>query len=221
VPADLHIALQRWYASDDGLVETPVDGYRADVLRDGVIYEIQTKSFTAIRDKLRKLAKKHAVVLVHPIAQTKFIAKLDPDTGEQLSVRRSPKRGRPAGVFNELLYLRKVMQAENVTLEIVMTVERELRCDDGEGSWRRGGVSIVGHELLAIVGRHRFAEPADLLALLPEDLPERFTTGDLRHLLGLPPRVAGKMAWGLHKLGVIRRSGKLGRFLAYRLKKPK
>ncbi len=141
MPADLHIALQHWYAGDDGLVETQVDGYRADVLRDGIIYEIQTRSFTAIRDKLRKLAKKRSVVLVHPIAQTKFIAKLDPDTGEELSVRRSPKRGRPADVFNELLYLRKVIKADNIRLEIVMTVERELRCDDGEGSWRRKGVS--------------------------------------------------------------------------------
>ena len=218
MPTDLHVALQRWYAGDDGLIEADVDGYRADVLRDGVIYEIQTGSFTAIRDKLRKLAKKHAVVLVHPVPQVKFIVKLDPVTGEKLSVRRSPKRGRPAHIFNELLYLRKVIKAENITLEIVMTVERELRCDDGEGSWRRRGVSIVGRELLAIVGRMRFEEPADLLALLPEDLPERFTTGDLRELLGLPPRVAGKMAWGLRKLGLIRKVGKQGNAIVYRRK---
>ena len=218
MPTDLHLALQQWYAGEDGAVEVDVDGYLADAVRGGVIYEIQTGSFTAIRDKLRRLARDHRVVLVYPVPQVKLIVKLDPETGEELSVRRSPKRGKPADVFDELLYIRNAMRKEKLALEVLMTVERELRCADGQGSWRRGGVSIVGHELLAIVERHRFDEPADLLGLLPEDLPERFTTADLSAVLGLTKRVAGKTAWGLRKLGVIRKVGKRGNAFVYRRK---
>jgi len=221
VPNDLHIALQQYYAGDDGLTEAEVDGYRADALRDGVVYEIQTGSFTAIRDKLRKLARKHPVVLVYPVPETKFIARLDPETGEQLSCRRSPKRGRPADVFDELLYTRNALRSENLSLEVVMTVERELRCDDGLGSWWRKGVSIRGRELLAIVGRHRFDTPADLLKLLPEDLPERFTVADLAAGMGLYKRVAGRVAWTLRKLGAIRKVSKRGHAYVYRRVAPR
>lgn len=216
MPTDLHVALQHWYAGDTGEIEVEVDGYLADAVRDDVIYEIQTGSFTAIRDKLRRLARRHRVVLVYPIPRYRFIVKLDPETGEETSVRRSPKRGTPADVFDELLYIRNALRSKNLSLEVLMTVERELRCADGLGSWRRSGVSIVGRELLAIVGRHRFHEPADLLRLLPEELPERFTTADLRAVLGLTPRVAGKTAWGLRKLGVIRKVGKQGNAFVYR-----
>jgi len=38
----LHLALQQHYAGDDGQLEAVVDGYRVDVLRRGVVYEIQT-----------------------------------------------------------------------------------------------------------------------------------------------------------------------------------
>lgn len=219
MPTESHVALQRWYAGDDGLIEAEVDGYRADVLRDGVIYEIQTRSFASIRAKLRKLTKKHRVVLIHPIPETKFLATVAPETGEELSVRRSPKRGKFADVFDEVLYIRTALRSENLALEVLLTVERELRCDDGEGSWRRKGVSIVGRELLAIVGRMRFEEPADLLTLLPPQLPDRFTTGDLRETMGLSKRLGSKTAWGLRKFGLIKKVGKRGNSFVYRRKK--
>ena len=39
MPTELHLALQRHYAGKSGVVEAPLDGYKADVLRDGVVYE--------------------------------------------------------------------------------------------------------------------------------------------------------------------------------------
>jgi len=90
VPTELHLALQRHYAGEDGLVEAELGGYKVDVLRDGVIYEIQTGTFSAIRKKLEDLSKTHRVVLIYPIARQKIIVRLDPTSGEELSARRSP-----------------------------------------------------------------------------------------------------------------------------------
>jgi len=220
MPSDLHMALQSFYARrhgarDEGRVEVEMDGYRADVLRGEVIYEIQTGSFTAIRDKLRALAREHPVVLVHSIPRYKFIAHIDPDTGAELSCRRSPKQAQPVEVFGELVYAPDLLRRDNLSLEIVITAERELRCDDGAGSWRRKGVSIVGRELMAILEILRFDRPADLAGLLPAGLPEPFTTADLAEAGQMRSRLAGRMAYALREAGAIEQVGKRGRAYLY------
>lgn len=216
MPTDLHIALQLYYAGEDGGIEVPLDGYRADVLRDGVVYEIQTGSFGNIRAKLEKLARKYPIVLVYPVAQRKQIVYLDPETGEELASRKSPKRGDLHEVFGDLLHLRTLLRRKNVSLEIALLEERELRQDDGQGSWRRRGVSIVGRQLTGIVSTHRYQEPKDLLDLLPADLPRDFTTADLQRTSGCRKVVAGRMAYALRHLGVIRQVGKQGNAYVYR-----
>lgn len=215
MPTETHLALQQYYAGDDGLVEEEVDGYRADVLRDGVVYEIQTGSFSAIRDKLDKLSKTRQVVLVHPIPETKIIVRVDPESGDELSARRSPKRGAVSDVLRQLVYIAKLLQRQNLSLEVLLTAERELRQDDGKGSWHRKGVSIVGRELMEIVATHRFDAPADFLRLLPEGLPKRFTVRDLRECGGLNRRLASRMAYALRELGAIKRIGEKGSAFVY------
>jgi len=214
MPSELHMALQRYYAGEDGETEVEVDGYFADAIRDGVIYEIQTKSFTAIRDKLHELADEHPVVLVHPIPRYKWIAKFDGETGEETSYRRSPKRWQLCEVFDELVYATRLLARENISLELIVTAQCELWLDDGNGSWRRQGQSIIGHELLAILERHRFEHPQDLVRMLPEELPEQFTTRDLRDC-GIRKRLAGKIAYTLREIGAIEQVGKDGRAYLY------
>lgn len=215
MPTDLHVALQRLYAGPDGEIETPIGRYRADVLRDGVVYEIQTGSFGAIRRKVESLADRYRVVVVYPVAQQRLIVKLDPETGAELSQRRSPKRGRPLDLFMDFLPLREAFQMENVSLEIALILEREFRQDDGQGSWRRKGVSLVGRELVEVVAIERYDAPRDLLRLLPQDLPEPFGVADLHELLGGRRVVVGRMAYALRHLGVIEQVGKRGNALLY------
>lgn len=215
MPSELHMALQRFYAGPDGAVEVEMDGYFADAIRDGVIYEIQTGAFTAIRDKLHALAEEHSVVLVHPIPRFKWIATYDGETGEKISYRRSPKRWQPCEVFDELVYATRLLSRESISLELIVIAERETRIADGNGSWRRNGRSIAGHELLAILERHRFERPCDLVRLLPEDLPDQFTTRDLREC-GIRKRLAGKIAYTLREVGAIEQIGTDGRAYLYR-----
>lgn len=219
MPSDLHQALQDFYAHrdgarDNGRVEVEMDGYRADVVRGEVIYEVQTGAFAAIREKLRALAREHPVVLVHAIPAIKFIARVD-SAGAELSCRRSPRRARPVDVFAHLVHAPDLLRRDNLALEIVEVVERELRCDDGRGSWRRQGVSVVGHELLAILAIQRFDRPADLARLLPVDLPEQFTVAELAAMGEMRRRLAGRMAYALREAGAIEQVGKRGNAHVY------
>lgn len=215
MPTELHLALQRLYAGEEGVIEAPLGGYRADVLRDGICYEIQTGSFGSIRRKLEKLVVSQPVVLVYPVPQHKTIVQLDGE-GREVSARRSPKHGRAVDLFSHLLYLRDLPAHPNLSLEVLLTVERELRRKDGMGSWRRQGVSLIGRELVDVLEVQRFDQPSDLARLLPEELPGEFTTADLRETLTLRGGLCGKMAYALRELGVIEQVGKRGNSLLYR-----
>lgn len=213
---ELHLALQEYYARDTGLMEATVDGFRVDVLRDGIIYEIQTRSLPSIRRKLEDLAQRHRVVLVIPVAQTRRIVQLDPETGEERSARRSPKRGSVLDICRDLLYVREFLTRPYATLDVVLTSERELRRNDGRGSWRRKRVSLVGRELVEVVGVERFSDAADFARLLPEGLEEPFTVADLARDGGIRPWLAGRLAYALRHLGTIELVGKAGNAHLYR-----
>lgn len=215
MPTELHLALQRLYAGEEGVIEAPLGGYRADVLRDGVCYEIQTGSFGSIRRKLEKLLLTEMVVLVYPVPQQKIIVQVDGE-GREMSSRRSPKRGRALDLFNHLMYLRDLPAHPNLTIDVVLTVQRELRRKDGMGSWRRQGVSLIGRELVEVLEVQRYEQPAELARLLPPELPREFTTADLRETLALRGGLCGKMAYALRELGVIEQVGKRGNSLVYR-----
>jgi hypothetical protein len=216
LPTELHLALQQHYAGADGEIEVDLGRYRADVLRGGVIYEVQTGNFTAIRDKVKSLARKHSVVVVYPVPRDKLIVHIDPQTGDELRARKSPKHGRPVDIFDHLVNMPTAIRAKNVAIEIVITIQREIRQDDGQGSWRRKGISLVGHELVELLETHRFDGPRDFLSLLPEGLPSPFTVGELAQMGRMRRYLAGKMAYALCKMGATKKVGKRGNWILYR-----
>ncbi len=211
----LHAALKTWYAGDSGQVEVLLDGYLIDVVKDGQLVEIQTRSFSAIKSKLMDLVERHPVRLVHPIALEKWIVHL-PVQGEQVLYRRkSPRKGRLEFLFSELIRFPELVEHPSFSIEVVFTREEEIRRDDGRGSWRRGGVSIVDRRLLQVVGQKVFNNPQDFLALLPPELPLIFNNPELAKALALNPNLARKMTYCLKRMGAIRMDGKRGRSFLY------
>ena len=51
----LHAALKEWYALPGDRFEVAVDGFVADIVRGEQLIEIQTRSFPAMKRKLRRL----------------------------------------------------------------------------------------------------------------------------------------------------------------------
>ncbi|HHX42965.1 MAG TPA: hypothetical protein GX714_03115, partial [Chloroflexi bacterium] len=130
--------------------------------------------------------------------------------------RKSPKRGRVEEVFAELVRFPALIHHPHFALEVLLTREEEVRCDDGQGSWRRQGWSIVDRRLLGVDARIRLDSAADLCALLPTDLPQPFTTQDLATALGIRRRLAQQMAYCLREMGAIAVVGRKGRAWLYR-----
>ena len=88
----LHAALKQDYLGESGLAEVPFGGFVADVVRDGVIYEVQTSSFSGLGRKMLALADLSPVVLVHPIPQAKIWSGCK--TPKPASLRASPAQAR-------------------------------------------------------------------------------------------------------------------------------
>jgi hypothetical protein len=212
----MHAALKQWYAQPGDLCEVLVDGYVIDIRRGELLIEIQTGNFSALKKKISTLVSEHPVRLVYPIPREKWIIKTPKDGGEPQR-RKSPKRGSVEELFKQLVSFPELLAQPNFSLEVLLIQEEEIRRFDGRRRWRRRGWVTEERRLLGVVAQQRFETPADVWALIPDELPPTFTTTDLAKAMGRPRRLAQQAAYCLRKMGVITSVGKQGRSVAYRL----
>lgn len=207
----LHAALKAYLTQPGDLLEAACEGYVIDIMRGEELIEIQTVNFNAMKKKLRTLTRTHKVHLYHPVPVARWIQKLAPDGETLLERRKSPKRGGVYDLFRELVSFPDLMHHPNFSVSVILVHEEELRCKDGKGSWRRKGWSIIDRQLLEVVETHTFHTPADLLGLLPDDLPDPFTNRQLSNALEIRMRLAQQMTYCLRGMDVLEVIGKKGR----------
>jgi hypothetical protein len=195
-------------------VEQRVGTYVVDVVKDGLLIEIQTRGFSSAKRKLHSLTSDRPVRLVHPISTTKWLVKVD-DAGEILSRRRSPRHGSALDLFSELVSFPELIDHPNFSLEIVLVSEEEILSYDGtRGRRRKGWVSRSRH-LLEIHNEIRFESSADLASMIPSGLEEPFTTETLAAAIDRPRRLAQQMTYCLRTTDTIQIAGKTGNTLRY------
>jgi len=205
----LHAKIKEIYNTPDSEVEVTVDGFVIDVVKGDLLIEIQTRKFSAIKDKLFKLMKNHPVRLVHPIAQEKWIIRQSED-GEVIGQRKSPKKMGFLNIFEELVSIPTFIMHSNFEIEILLIKEEEIRVNDGKGSWRRKGWSSVDRDLVDILDRKIFTTPSDFLGLIPDTIEEPFTTKTLSETLKIPRHLIQKMTYCMRKMGALKVVGKEG-----------
>ncbi|MBN2543634.1 hypothetical protein JXI42_12280 [bacterium] len=213
--SSLHNEIKEWYAKPTDQLEGIVGNYIVDILRDDLIIEIQTANFAAIKTKLLNLLKEYKVKLVYPIPALKWIVNISPKTGESISRRRSPRRGKMTDMFDELLRIPKVFIKANFTFEVLFIEEEEIRCNDKMGSWRRKGVSIKDRKLLKVIETVQFSKKSDFIKLIPLELEKPFTNKTLAKALNISIYQVRRMTYALKKIGTIKETGKKGRELLY------
>lgn len=214
----LHASLKQWYSRPGDGVEIPVDGFVIDLVRGDLLIEIQTSGFSSMKQKVLSLLDGgHRVRIVHPIPVDRWIVKVD-DDGTILSRRRSPRHGEPTDVFSELVSFPGSMANPGLEVEVVMTIEEQYRAHTPDRAWRRKGWTVLERRLLDVVETRLLKGVDDLITLLPEGLPEEFTTADLATRLGRPMRACQQVAYCLRSLGAVVVVGKVGNSVLYRLR---
>jgi hypothetical protein len=211
----LHAALKALYAEPGDQLEVEVDGYVIDILREGQLIEIQTGNFSSIKRKMLDLSARYPLRLVYPIAQEKWILKLQEGEAGIPKRRKSPKQGRVNEIFKELVSFPQLMMEQNFSLEVVMIREEEVRRYIGKRRWRRRGWGIEERRLLEILEHHLIEGPGDVMRLIPNKLPAQFTTQELAKEMGEPLWLAQKTVYCLRQMGTIEHIGKRGRWNLY------
>jgi hypothetical protein len=208
--SSLHGAIKNMYSHDDCTYECTVEGFIVDVSKGDSIIEIQTGNFANIRLKLLSLLSRHRIKLVYPIAVEKTIIVYDRERENILYRRKSPKKGELLDIVDELIHIPKQIVHQNFSLVVLLTREEEVRSADGEGSWRRKGVSIIDRRLLDVVESIEFHHARDYMRLLPDDLPSCFTNAVIADRMNKPKRKIRKLTYVLRQMGLIRMTGKQG-----------
>ena len=214
--SSLHRSLKYRYSGAGGSTETIVGDYVCDgITESGEFIEVQTGSFGPLKDKVKEITQKNKVRIIYPIIAEKHIELYDTD-GSLLHRRKSPQKGKVWNLFNVLIYAPRLPLLKNLTIELAVIDAIEKRVNDGNGSWRRKGVSIadrflgVWHESLIL------NKPRDYYRFIPFRKNEPFTVRNLAEKAGLNKTLSRKTIYVLEKMNLLERVGKQGNAFIYK-----
>ena len=213
--SSLHRALKFAYAGRR--TEREAAGFVADgISAEGEFIEVQTGSFAPLKHKVPELVKLGRLRIVYPVVIAKYI-EVYSSNGKREYRRKSPRRGNPWDLFNALVYAPELPLTRGLAVELVLLDASEQRIRDGKGSWRRKGLSIKDHQLLAVHERICLEKLADYLRFVPFTRAEFFTSASLGEKAGIRRELAQKTLYVLLRLGIIEKTGKERNALVYRI----
>ena len=208
----LHQALKALYARPGSQQEVSIDDFVADVVDGNQIIAIQTRGFGALKKKFPVFLSTHRVKLVHPIAQTRTIVKIQ--NGAETR-RVSPKHGSPFDIFAELVYIPQVLNDPNFEIDVVLIEEDEHREYDGRRGRRKRGWVTTGRHLVRVVEVVTIGSMEDLFGRVATDLTVTFTSADLGRVMKRARSLGQKAAYCFRVAGLTRVCGKNGNELVY------
>lgn len=213
----VHSTLKYYLEPDESCHEIPIGSYVADIFQKdtGHIYEIQTKGFDRLRGKLAAFLEDFSVTVVHPIVREKYLCWIDPETGEMVSRRRSPRRGRPTDILPEIYRLPLLQGHPNLSFMALMMDVEEYRLLDGWNRDKKRGSHRMERLPIALGEKVLLTGPEDFSALLPE-LSEEFTRKDLASAIRLSDTATAYAVKVWERAGSMIQTGKKGRQYLYK-----
>lgn len=208
----LHAELKRLEAVPGDRFEVELDAYVIDIVRGDQLIEIQTGPAGPMGRKFDALLESHEIRVVHPVAVVSYLHSPDKPP------RRSPVRGSAYEVFAWLVGVPTLLDHPNFSLDVLLIAVDRIRIHDPSLRRRRGGWRVVDRRLREVLDRDEYRVPTDLLSLVPDDLPEEFTTADLATEAAIPRRLAQQMAYCLRATGAFTEVGRSKAGIHYRLR---
>lgn len=235
----MHAAIKRFLCPDETKHEILLDGsaghipqvtaegekkpkkrrFVADILDKNTVYEIQTGGFSPLRDKIAWILENttYNVMVIHPIAETKWISTINSKTGNIENRTRSPQKGRIEDIASELYFFRDFLASPRFSLVLLMIEGEQYRKNlqtDGRKRPRYRKYEMIPVSLLRA---HIFKTIDDYKYFLPESLPNPFCVKNF----SAKTKICGMDAYSIVKtllhLGLLEEHGNLGRAAAYKI----
>lgn len=211
----LHAVLKQYYEPLEENREVRIGPYVADIRGEQGIVEIQTSGFDRLRAKLDLFLAENTVTVVYPVPAQKWLIWLDED-GVATPRRKSPKRATPCEVLPELYKIKPLLAQPNLRLCIPMLEVEEYRLKNGWSADGKRGSTRFERMPVTLEEEIWIKAPEEYGALVPQILPEAFTSKEFAKAAGLSPRKTSVSLNVLHAVGAVERIGKQGRAYLYR-----
>jgi hypothetical protein len=213
VERSLHRQLKERYGPElGGRSEVVLDGFRIDALgSDGRLIEIQSGSLGPLKHKLARLLPTREVSVVKPVILSRRVIRRKEVSGLELGSKRSPKRGAIFDVFEDLVGVVHLFPHANLRIELLAVEIDEIRVPRR----RRPGYQVIDRVLREVGDIVYLRHSEDLWRLLPDDLPERFTTRELAERIGRSQWFGQRVAYCLRHSGAAEVVSKVGNQRVY------
>ncbi len=210
-----HAVLKRVFGPEEACREVRVGPYVADVFGPEGIVEIQTRGFDRLREKLAYFLQAAPVTVVYPVAQVKWLVKVQED-GTLAPRRRSPKKPGPCEILPELYRIKPLLGQEGLQFCVLLLEVEEYRLERPEMKVGRKRTTCYERMPVSLLGTVWLRRAEDFARLLPEGLPEEFTAQEFAKVAKLS---LGKARAGLNVMravGAVELAGKKGRAYLYK-----
>lgn len=213
----VHAVMKLAYEPDEDYHEVPVEGYIADIYRDGRIIEIQNGNFGKLRPKLAAFLPLYPVTVVFPIPHFKWLIWMDEESGELSEKHKSPVTGSAYHAFPELYKIKPFLKDPNLSFSFPLIDMDEYRLLNGWSRNKKRGSSRYDRMPVSLFDEIRVERIEDFMQFVPIDLAEPFTITDFAEAAGLRRELAAETVPLLLYLDILQREGKRGREYLYRV----
>lgn len=213
----VHAVMKLAFEPDEDFHEVPVEGYIADIYREGRIIEIQNGNFGRLRPKLTTFLPLYPVTVVLPIPHFKWLIWMDEESGELSERHKSPVTGNAYHAFSELYKIKAFLKDPNLSFSFPLIDMDEYRLLNGWSRNRKRGSSRYDRMPLSLFDEIRVERTEDFMQFVPINVPEEFTVTDFAKAAGIKRELAADAVPILLYLDILCRIGKKGREYLYRI----
>ncbi len=212
----VHSVLKKYCCEDKSCHEVKTDGFIADIKEENRITEIQTSGFYTMKKKLEVFLRSYEVTVVHPIAHTKWVAWIDPETGEIVRRNRSPKKALPSQLLAEMYGIIDFLPSDNLKFAAVMLEITDYRLMDGYGKDKKHRSTKYDRTPSALIDVINIETVDDIRKLVPVESGTEFTAKELSKAARLTMGKTYGAIKVLEKLGFVTKIGKQGKANLYK-----
>lgn len=211
----IHATVKNYLEPDTDYHEIPVNGYVADIYREGRIFEVQTANFNKLRPKLSIFLNDYEVTVVYPIPHVKWVRWMNPENGEIGKAHKSPKRGTAYEAFVQLYKIKQFIKHENFRFKILLLNMEEIRLLNGWSTNKKRGSVRYDRIPLELVDEIDITRTEDYVRFVPIELPDSFTAKDFAKEAHIPQGLSQVVLNILTYTDTVLRIGKKGNSILY------
>ena len=211
----VHAVMKLYYEPNEDYHEVPVEGFIADIYREGRIIEIQNGNFGKLRPKLTAFLPLYPVTVVYPIPHFKWLIWMDEESGELSPKHKSPVTGNAYHAFAELYKIKAFLKDPNLSFSFPLIDIDEYRMLNGWSRNKKRGSTRYDRMPLDLFDEIRIDRREDFMQFVPIEIEEPFTIKEFAKAAGIRRELAAEAVPLLYYMEILKRVGKQGREYLY------